>query len=139
MNNNKLVGRMTRIVGIRTAKGGTSSIASGSPGGDDPGRNPASNLMPSFDIFADELMKNAKDILPNAIRDRSPLRSRESGHGGGQGGGDPGRDPRDNPPGSPDGYQHRSPPRRAPGAPGGGGGGYPGGNGDPENGGDPNR
>eukprot|EP00971_Amphidinium_carterae_P327069 6458231-Amphidinium_carterae.2 len=34
------------------------AVASGSPGGDDPGRNP-SNLMSSFDTFAKELRKNA--------------------------------------------------------------------------------
>eukprot|EP00971_Amphidinium_carterae_P067964 1344968-Amphidinium_carterae.1 len=92
--------------------------------------------MASFDIFADELRKNAKDILPNAIRDRTPPRSRYSGHGGGPGRGDPGCDPHGNLPGRPDGYQRRTPGGLGGGG-GGGGGGFPGGNGDPENGGDP--
>eukprot|EP00971_Amphidinium_carterae_P213159 4230597-Amphidinium_carterae.1 len=39
-----------------------------SPGGDDPGRDP-SNILAKFDLFSDSLKKNAKELLPHAVRE----------------------------------------------------------------------
>eukprot|EP00971_Amphidinium_carterae_P258506 5130766-Amphidinium_carterae.1 len=98
----------------------------GAPGGDDgPGRDPLS-FLGKFDIFSESLKKNAKDILPHAVRDQTPPRRPGRGFGGGGGGGPD--DPND-PHGSPGGRDSnnqtppRTPPRPRPGGGGGGGGG----------------
>eukprot|EP00971_Amphidinium_carterae_P038848 763440-Amphidinium_carterae.1 len=66
-------------------------IAAAPAGGDDfgrdPGRDPLS-FLGKFDIFSKSLKKNAKDILPHAVRDQTPSRRPGRGFGGG-GGGDP--------------------------------------------------
>eukprot|EP00971_Amphidinium_carterae_P123531 2446567-Amphidinium_carterae.2 len=101
-------------------------MAAASPGGgDDPGRDPSS-ILAKFDLFSESLRKNARDLLPNAVRDSTPPPRRSLfGYGGGRGGGpgdnDPGR-----PFGSPGGRDgnsnnRNSPPRPLPGQPGDGG------------------
>eukprot|EP00971_Amphidinium_carterae_P347161 6489021-Amphidinium_carterae.1 len=65
-------------------------ITSGSPDGDDPGRNNGNSLATSrfsdaFDTFQRFLRENAGDLLPHAIRDRTA--QRQSGGGPGRGGG----------------------------------------------------
>eukprot|EP00971_Amphidinium_carterae_P329444 6461891-Amphidinium_carterae.1 len=82
------------------------AVSAASPGGgDDPGRDPSS-ILAKFDLFSESLMKNARDLLPNAVRDSSPPPRRPLfGFGGGGGGG--GDEPEDDDPrrpfGSPEG------------------------------------
>eukprot|EP00971_Amphidinium_carterae_P276220 5481415-Amphidinium_carterae.1 len=82
-------------------------------GGDDPGRDPSS-ILAKFDLFSDSLKKNAKDILPHAIRDSTPPRRPGSGYGGGGGGPNDPNDPFGSPGGRDSNYNNRSPPRPLP-------------------------
>eukprot|EP00971_Amphidinium_carterae_P066831 1323418-Amphidinium_carterae.1 len=96
-----------------------------SPGGDDPGRDPSS-ILAKFDLFSDSLKKNAKDLLPHAVRDKTPPRRPGPGYGGGGGGPNDPNDPFGSPGGRDSNFNNRSPPRplpRYPGDRGGGGGG----------------
>eukprot|EP00971_Amphidinium_carterae_P351289 6492027-Amphidinium_carterae.1 len=130
---------------MRSRKQLSIAAAPGAPGGDDdPGRNPM-GFLDKFDIFSASLKKNAKDILPNAIRDQTPPRRPGRGFGGGGGGGpgDP-NDPYGGSPGSRDpNFNNGTPPNTPPRVPrrdGGGGGGGGGDDGDDHGGGhDPDR
>eukprot|EP00971_Amphidinium_carterae_P300287 5966286-Amphidinium_carterae.1 len=101
----------------------------GAPGGDDgPGRDPM-GFLGKFDLFSESLKKNARDILPHAVRDQTPPRRPGRGFGGGGGGGSD--DPNDPYGGSPGrDSNHSTPPRPQPKFPRGSGGGGGGGGGD---------
>eukprot|EP00971_Amphidinium_carterae_P057323 1133448-Amphidinium_carterae.1 len=54
----------------------------GISGGDDPGRD-SSSILAKFDLFSDSLKKNAKELLPHAVRDKTPPQRPGQGYGGG--------------------------------------------------------
>eukprot|EP00971_Amphidinium_carterae_P211324 4193021-Amphidinium_carterae.1 len=84
-----------------------------SPGGDDPRRDPSS-ILAKFDLFSDSLKKNAKELLPHAVRDKTHPRRPGQGYGGGRGGPNDPNDPFGSPGGRDSNVNNRSPPNLIP-------------------------